>query len=149
MERVAQSAVFRSPWKMGLALFSLNGGLFFGTLTALLGSAEWTIMFRFPSPIVLIVPLAIAVSLLSWLWFGNTWQGNGKGRGIAALLGSSFYLVLFAYSIYNLTTLRPAFPGDDPFMKAIGLTLLLIVSATAGVTSLLTVGWPRRRNTES
>lgn len=79
LKRLSQSAIFRSSWKMGLALFGMNGVFFFGTIAAILGSNEITDLFRVPSPIVLIAPLAIAASLLLWLWFGNTCKGIGRG----------------------------------------------------------------------
>lgn len=61
-------------------------------------------------------------------------------------LGSSFYMLLTLVLVYWLVTLKPSLPGDDPFMKAVGLVIAIIVTAVAGMTCFTITGLSIKEN---
>lgn len=72
---------------------------------------------------------------------GASWKGTKGNRIKASAVGSSFYAWLALGFVYMLMTLQPAYPGEDTFMRAIGLMLGIIVAATAFVSCLLITGF--------
>ncbi|WP_155891086.1 hypothetical protein [Ectobacillus panaciterrae] len=71
---------------------------------------------------------------MTWVFINRSWQGRRKDRLKMGLLGSSFYLFLVLFILYKWIILKPAFPGDDTFMAAIGLLFGMIVSIVAFIT---------------
>lgn len=52
-----------------------------------------------------------------------------------AFAGSSSYILLFVFGLYNNLTLEPTYPGEDLFMASLGWLIFCLVTATAFVTS--------------
>lgn len=76
-----------------------------------------------------------------WIIINKTWQGTRKNRLKMATVGSSFYMILSLILIYMLVTLEPAYPGDDPFMRAIGLFMGIVVTTVAFISCLIFTGF--------
>ncbi len=66
---------------------------------------------------------------------------NKKNRFKLGFIGSSFYLILTIVFIYGFMSLKPAYPGEDTFMSAIGLVFAIIVTAIAFIACLVYTGF--------
>ena len=126
----------------GVLLFLYNAVLFVSTVVVAYLSALLTQRLNVPVPMLLFAPLAVALSWFGWLRFGRDWQGSFGGRALAALIGSGFYAMLFAWSYCQLSLVN-----DHPenSMSGFGFLILLFISAVAAVNCLLVVGWPRAK----
>lgn len=62
-----------------------------------------------------------------------------------AAIGSSFYSILTLLFAYQLVTLEPLYPGDDPFMRALGLYIGIIVTVVAFLSSFIITGFTNRK----
>jgi len=140
--KLQQAKWFENHWLAGMFLFLLNAVLF--ALTYLLLSV---LMFFF-IPFMHFVVMAFAVigSMVLWLVIHKAWEGSNKDRLKLGALGSSFYMLLTLVFVYWLVTLKPSFPGDDSFMKAVGLVIAIIVTAVAGMTCFTITGLSIREN---
>jgi hypothetical protein len=128
---------FQSQWKAGLFLFFSNALLFFAALLGL----YFLLFLNIPYVHLLIMFLATAISIHLWMVMKLAWAGSKKGRIQMSLIGSSFYLFVFIIFLYQYFSVQPEFPGDDPFMRAIGFFFGMIVSATASVVCIMTIGF--------
>ncbi|UTW69564.1 hypothetical protein KHA80_23000 [Anaerobacillus sp. HL2] len=59
-------------------------------------------------------------------------------------IGSSFYFFMAIFFVYRLVTLKPAFQGDDTFMAAVGLVLVIIVTTVAFTTCFIYVSLSKK-----
>ena len=118
---------FQNPWLVGVFLFGMNLLLFGATGLLLYG----TTLLMIPYIHLIIMMLATVLSLLVWSSLVRTkvW-GNGE-RWKAGTVGSSFYLVLFLFILYQWNTYVPQYPGEDGFMAFIGFFLGLVVTGMA------------------
>lgn len=129
---LSNASWFQIHWKAGLFLFFSNALLFSATLLIL-----YVLLFiNIPYLHLVIMFLATAFSIRLWLNMKLAWQGAKKGRLKVGLIGSSFYLFLFIFFLYQFAAAESEFPGDDPFMRAIGFLFGMIVAATAGISCL-------------
>lgn len=130
---------FQNHWLSGIFLFILNAVLFFSTVLILKGLMYLLIPFVH----VIVMFMAVIASILSWFIINRAWQGTKRNRLIMAAIGSSFYIFTTLLFIYWYVTLKPAFPGDDLFMAAIGLTFSIIVTVVACITCFIITGFSR------
>ena len=84
--------------------------------------------------------LAVIGSIFLWIIVNKTWQGTRRNRLKMAAVGSSFYMILSLILIYMLVTLEPAYPGDDPFMRAIGFFMGIVVTIVAFISCFIFIG---------
>jgi len=132
---------FHNHWLAGLFLFALNAGLFFTVVLIL-----YVLMFvDIPYVHILVMLAGTILSIYFWAVINKTWQGSAINCFKMALLGSSFYAILGGIFIYLLVTLGPDKPGEDLFMKALGLFIGLCVTATAFLICLYMIGIPNGR----
>ncbi len=134
---LSQAPWFQSHWRAGLFLFVTNALLFAATLLIL-----YSLLFlNIPYIHLLIMFLAAAFSIRLWLDIKLAWRGAAKERLKAGLIGSSFYLIIFVIFLYQFASAEPEFPGDDPFMRAIGFFFGMIVAATAAISCVAAIGF--------
>lgn len=132
--------LLQTPLRYGGLIFLFNAAVFGAALLVFFGVVTLAAAFDLPAPMVLFAPLAVAVSGLGWILFGRSWQGTAGGRVFAALIGSAFYWMLFAYGYYELQQLK-AHPENS--MSDVAFLLLQFISFVAAITCLLMAGWPR------
>lgn len=131
---------FQNHWLSGVFLFAMNAVLFFLTGLILYGLTYLTIPFVH----LLIMILAVIGSILLWVIASKAWQGTNKNRLKMGLIGSSFYCACTLLFVYWLVTLEPSYPGEDCFMRAIGLVLGIIVTTVAFLTCLVITGFTHK-----
>jgi hypothetical protein len=118
----------------------MNALLFFFTMLLLYG-----IQFMFiPFLHVIVMVLAVAISLYLWQVINLSWQGEARHRLKVGAIGSSFYFFLTIFFIYQYITIEPMYPGEDPFMRAIGFMLAIFVTAVACLTCFYLTGFAKR-----
>jgi hypothetical protein len=124
------SLLSQNFWLAGAALFAAN--------TALFGIA-FVIMFFLPMGTILGLLLCIPLSIFTWLFISEIWDGNDKDKIKMACVGNSFFLILIIWAIRYYITLEPAYPGDDLFMAWIGLIFSLILGVGAMAVSMFVI----------
>ncbi|MBD3109621.1 hypothetical protein IEO70_14835 [Bacillus sp. AGMB 02131] len=129
---------FRSYWLSGVFLFSMNAMLFCTSILLL--------FIRLPFIHLLIMLLAVIASIFLWATINKVWQGTRRNRLKMSAIGSSFYLLFSLVFSYMLVTLEPAYPGEDLFMKGIGLLVAIIVTMVAFVTCFVFTGFSKGRS---
>ncbi|MCI1694257.1 hypothetical protein [Aneurinibacillus aneurinilyticus] len=134
----------QNPWRCGFVVFGFNAVLFAFVLAIVWGSIVTSATSGMLIPLFLYAPIAVAVSILGWLWIGRIRRHSFADRSKVALTGSSFYWLLTAVAWLRLQTLKPSFPGEDMFMAAIGFVFLLMITFVAAFLCTLLLGWPRR-----
>ncbi len=140
VDKLKQTEWFQKHWLSGICLFALNAFLFLVT-----GMIIYLLTFLFIPYIHLVVMImAVIVSLYFWGIFNQSFLGNKRERLIGSAVGSSFYFILALIFIYMLVTLEPLYPGEDTFMRAIGLFLGFIVTTVAFLTCFILTGLSRR-----
>ncbi|MGM9988727.1 MAG: hypothetical protein ACI35O_16095, partial [Bacillaceae bacterium] len=70
-------------------------------------------------------------------------SGSLKEIAIIVLSGCSMYLVLFVFTIYQSITLVPSYPGEDTFMRGIGLVFAAFICICATIVCFVTFVWNR------
>ncbi|MDR9855153.1 hypothetical protein RJP21_16165 [Paenibacillus sp. VCA1] len=137
VHRLKNAIWFQNHWKSGIFLFVMNAALFFSTCLMLY------VLTYFFIPFVHFVVMFLAVtgSIILWLFINRAWEGTTKNRLKMGALGSSFYLFMAALFVCWLVTLKPSYPGDDPFMAAIGLMFAIIVVTIAFITCFVMTGF--------
>lgn len=135
------SGWFHNFWISGLFLFFMNGILFFLTCFVLY------ILMSFLIPYVHMIVMVVAVitSLVLWSIVNKAWRGKKKDQLKMASIGSSFYLILTIIFLYKYVTIEPYFPGEDTFMRALGLFLAILVSFVAFTTCFIITGFSKGR----
>ncbi|MEK5080768.1 hypothetical protein MKX73_17740 [Solibacillus sp. FSL W7-1436] len=132
---------FQNYWLAGIFLFIANAILFFSTALLLYVLSY----FLIPYVHLLVMILAVIGSIFLWMTINKTWHGTRKNRLKMAAVGSSFYLILSIILIYMFVTLEPSFPGDDPFMRAIGLLMGIVVTTVAFLSCFIFTGFSNRK----
>lgn len=115
VERLSKKKWFQNHWLSGGYLFGINA-LYFGATMFLL----YLLMF-----------LATIVSILTWSAVSAAWTGSFKNRLKMALTGSSFYLIVAFIMVIEWLSVKPLYPHEDTFMRALGWMLGFFVSAVA------------------
>ena len=114
-ERLSKKKWFQNHWLSGGYLCGINA-LYFGTTIFLL----YLLMF-----------LATIVSIFTWRALSTAWTGSFKNRLKMSLTGSSFYLILALIMVIQWLSVKPLYPNEDTFMRALGWMLGFFVSAVA------------------
>lgn len=131
---------FSNYWLAGAFLFCLNGVLFFGTLLIL-----YALIYLFiPFFHLLVMLFAVIGSILFWLIIHKAWCGIKQNRWKLGVIGSGFYLILTSVFVYMYATLEPTYPGEDMFMKGMGLFLAIIVTTVACITCFVITGFSHK-----
>ena len=139
INRLKNAEWFQNYWLAGLFLFIMNAILFFST-TVIIYLLSY---FLIPYVHLLVMVLAVIGSIFLWIIINKTWQGTKRNRLKLAVIGSSFYLILSLMLIYMLVTLEPSFPGDDPFMRAIGIFFGIVVTTVAFISCFIFTGFSK------
>ncbi|MFD3449702.1 hypothetical protein ACFDTO_34580 [Microbacteriaceae bacterium 4G12] len=137
VHKLKNNAWFQNHWLSGLFLFLMNTALFF--LTGLILYVLTYFLIPFVHLLVMIV--AVIGSVFLWIIINKAWQGTKRNRLKMGTFGSSFYMILSLLFIYWLVTLKPSYPGEDTFMRGIGLMLGVIVTTVAFISCLITTGY--------
>jgi hypothetical protein len=132
---------FQNHWLAGIFLFVMNGFLFFITCLVLYG----LMYFLIPFVHLFVMLFAVIVSILLWLVLNKSWQGTKSNRLKMSMVGSSFYLFLTFIFVYLYVTLEPSYPGEDTFMRAIGLMFSIIVAIVAFITCFVITGFTKKK----
>ncbi|GGB34250.1 hypothetical protein GCM10011409_09620 [Lentibacillus populi] len=137
VKKLKNAKWFQKTWTAGMFLFALNAVLFFFTCLLLY------VLTFLPIPYIhwVIMLFAVISSVFSWIVVNKAWQGTKKNRLKLGFIGSSFYLILTIVFIYGFMSLKPAYPGEDTFMSAIGLVFAIIVTAIAFIACLVYTGF--------
>lgn len=127
VERLSKKKWFQNHWVSGGYLFGINA-LYFGTTIFLL----YLLMFtNIPYLHIVLMFLATIVSIFTWSAFSAAWTGSFKNRLKMALTGSSFYLIVALIMVIQWLSVKPLYPNEDTFMRALGWMLGFFVSAVA------------------
>ncbi|MCZ8495421.1 MULTISPECIES: hypothetical protein [Priestia] len=129
VERLSKKKWFQNQnhWLSGGYLFGINA-LYFGTTIFLL----YLLMFTdIPYLHIVLMFLATIVSIFTWSAFSAAWTGSFKNRLKMALTGSSFYLIVALIMVIQWLSVKPLYPNEDTFMRALGWMLGFFVSAVA------------------
>lgn len=127
VERLGKKKWFQNHWLSGGYLFGINA-LYFGTTIFLL----YLLMFTdIPYLHLVLMFLATIVSILTWSAFSTAWTGSFKNRLKMALTGSSFYLIVALIMVIQWLGVKPLYPNEDTFMRALVWMLGFFVSAVA------------------
>ncbi|WP_223260201.1 hypothetical protein [Priestia megaterium] len=127
VERLSKKKWFQNHWLGGGYLFGINA-LYFGTTIFLL----YLLMFTdIPYLHIVLMFLATVVSFFTWSAFSAAWTGSFKNRLKMALTGSSFYLILALIMVIQWLSVKPLYPNEDTFMRALGWMLGFFVSVVA------------------
>lgn len=140
-KRLNKTKWFQNHWLSGIFIFFINAFLFFSTGFILYGVVSLTI----PYIHLLVMILAVMVSIYFWAVMNQTWQGKKSNRLKMGTIGSSFYLFLAIFLGYKLAILEPLFPGEDTFMRALGLVFAIIVTTVAFATCFIMTGFCKKK----
>lgn len=127
VERLAKKKWFQNHWLSGGYLFGINA-LYYGATICLLFLPIFT---NIPYLHLVLMFLATIVSIFTWSAFSAAWTGSFKNRLKMALKGSSFYLILALIMVTQWLSVKPLYPNEDTFMRALGWMLGFFVSAVA------------------
>ena len=131
---------FQNYLLSGIFLFVMNAILFFLTVLVL-----YVLMyFLIPFVHLLVMFLAVIGSIFLWIVINKAWQGTKRNRLKMAIIGSSFYICLTSIFFYWLVVLKPSYPGDDTFMRVIGLVFAITVTVVAFTTCLVITGFSKK-----
>ncbi|MEG0261055.1 MAG: hypothetical protein RR651_14390, partial [Lysinibacillus sp.] len=128
---------FQSYWYAGLFLFVMNAALFLST-----GLLLYILMYiSIPYLHLLVIILAIIGSFFVWGIIHKAWQSTNRYRLKMGAIGSSFYVFLSMLFMYWSWTLEPAYPGEDTFMKGLGLMVGVFIATVACVSCFIFTGF--------
>lgn len=133
---------FQSYWYAGLFLFVMNAVLFF--LTGFLLFNVSMVSFV----LLLMIIFAIIGSFFLWAIIHKAWQSTNRNRLKMAAIGSSFYVILTFVFIYWSVTLEPSYPGEDTFMRGMGLFLGAFITTVACISCFVFTGFPKKKAVE-
>lgn len=133
---------FQNHWLSGIFLFLMNAGLFLLTALFLYGLTYFFIPFVH----FLVMFFAVIGSLFLWVIINKSWQGTKRNRLKMAAIGSSFYIILSLLFLYMLMTIKPFYPGEDTFMREIGLNMGLVVTTVAFISCFVFTGYSNKKD---
>lgn len=133
---------FQNHWLSGIFLFVMNAVLFFSTGLMLYVLTYYLIPFIH----LLVMIFAVIGSIFLWIIINKAWQSTNRNRLKMATVGSSFYIISSLLFIYWLVTLKPSYPGEDTFMRAIGLVLGVIVTTVAFISCFVITGYSNNKS---
>ncbi|WP_462413562.1 hypothetical protein [Neobacillus sp. Marseille-QA0830] len=139
LQMLGRAKWYQNHWFAGAFLFGMNAALFGLTILILL------LLSYFIIPFVHLLVLFFAVwgSIMLWVIINKSWQGTKPNRLKLATVGSSFYVLANLSFVYWLVTLEPAYPGEDTFMRSIGLVLAIVVTAVAFIACFIFTGFTK------
>lgn len=131
---------FQKSYLAGVMLFLVNATLFFGCLGVL-----YVLTFVF-IPYIHFLVMIMAVVLSIWFWIGcnKAYKGSNNERILLAIVGSSFYFGLTIIFVYMYVGIEPYYPGEDTFMRSLGLLLASIITAVACIVCFIITGFFNR-----
>ncbi|KYC97016.1 hypothetical protein B4102_3530 [Heyndrickxia sporothermodurans] len=132
---------YQNHWLAGIFLFGMNAVLFFATLCVF----YLLILLMIPFIHILVMVFAVFGSIFLWIIVNKAWQGTKRNRLKLGAIGSSFYLILTFLFVGWFVTLEPSYPGEDTFMKAIGLLFAIIVTSVECITCFVFTGLSKRK----
>ncbi|MFF2874991.1 hypothetical protein ACFVR2_01585 [Gottfriedia sp. NPDC057991] len=135
--KLKNTSWFQNHLMSGIFLFIVNATLFFSTCLIIYLLTYLLIPFLH----LLVMILAIFGSFFLWIIVNKAWQGTNANRIKMSILGSSFYILLSILFLYWLLNLESSYPGEDLFMRSIGLMFGLMVSIVAFLSCLITTGF--------
>jgi len=143
VKRLVKGKWFQNHWLAGLSLFGINAGLFFLAIALL-----YLLMYLMIPYIHLgIMALAVIASLYVWIVINKAWNGTKRNRLKLGAVGSSFYFLVTIVFVYMIMTLEPHYPGEDTFMRFIGLFFAAFVTTVAFFTCFMMTGFSKiKRN---
>lgn len=141
VHRLKNARWFQNHWLSGIFLFAMNAVLFFST-----GLVLYVLMY-FVIPFVHLIVMFFAVigSILLWVIINKAWQGTKRNGLKMGAIGSSFYIFLTFLFVYWFVTLTPSYPGEDTFMRAIGLVFAIVVTTVAFITCFVITGFSKKK----
>ncbi|MFP3888420.1 hypothetical protein U8V97_23545, partial [Priestia filamentosa] len=145
VKSLQQKSWFHNPYSSGLVLFLWN--TLMTAIVALLIFALMMTEIYIPYLHIVIFGLGTLACILAWATFSAAWVGSKKSRLTMASIGSSFYVLLGMYGLYEYITLKPSYPGEDVFMAALGFMGVMVVAAVALMTCFLFIGFQKREAT--
>ncbi|WP_052129969.1 hypothetical protein [Ureibacillus sinduriensis] len=131
---------FQKSYLAGIMLLLINAALFFGCLGILYAL---TLVF-IPYIHLLVMIVAVVLSIWVWIGFNKAWMGSNGERIILALIGSSFYFGLTILFVYMYVGIEPYYPGEDTFMRSLGLLLASIITTVACIACFIITGFFNR-----
>lgn len=141
VHRLRNANWFQNHWLSGVFLFGANAVLFFATIGLL-----YMLMFLIiPFIHILVMLFAVFGSVYLWILINKAWQGSKRNRLRMGAIGSSFYFILTVLFVFWFVTLKPSYPGEDTFMKWIGLLFAIIVTLVACITCFIFTGFSKRK----
>ncbi|XZF74967.1 hypothetical protein ACSBO6_15310 [Bacillus sp. AL-1R] len=140
--KLQSASWFQNHLMSGIFLFIMNAMLFFTTCLVLYFYLLTDL--QIPYLHLLVMVLAVFASFFLWIIVSKAWQGTNVNRIKMSIIGSSFYVFLSILFLYWRLTLE-AYPGEDLFMRDLGLMLGLIVSIVAFLSCLITTGFGYKR----
>lgn len=133
---------YQNSYLAGIVLFIANAVLFLTTI----GILYVLMLFFIPYVHFIVMIIAIIFSVGIWIIFNKAWNGSKKEQIIMASLGSSFYFALTVLFVYMYVRIEPYYPGEDTFMRALGLSLAGFVTAVACISCFVMTGFQTRGN---
>ncbi|RAS76668.1 hypothetical protein [Priestia endophytica] len=135
---------FKNPYSSGIVLFLWN------TLITSVVALLFLILVLSGIDIaflnIAVLGGGTIVSIVAWSTFNIAWSGSRKSRIKMASIGSSFYVLLGVYALYQFLTLKPSYQGEDVFMAALGLIAVLIIAIVALLTCFVFTGFQKRQH---
>lgn len=132
---------FHNHWLAGGLLFFMNAILFFLTCLLIYLLTHTLILFIH----LFVILIAVIGSIFLWILFNKAWQGSKTNRLKMGMVGSSFYFFLFLIFVFMFVTLKPSYPGEDIFMRSIGLIFAITVSFVAFITCFVFTGFTQKK----
>ncbi|MFL0475572.1 hypothetical protein ACH0CI_26685 [Priestia sp. 179-F W1.4 NHS] len=134
---------FKSAVSGGIVLFLWNTFMT-GIVAALIFILILT-KVNIPFLHIAIIGLGTIASIWAWSTFNIAWTGTTKNRIKMASIGSSFYVLLGIYALYQYLNLKPSYNGQDIFMAALGLMAVLIIALVALLTCFIFTGFQQKQ----
>ncbi|MED4758615.1 hypothetical protein [Priestia megaterium] len=134
---------FKSSLSGGIILFLWNT-----FMTGIVASLIFLLILtkvNIPFLHIAIIGLGTITSIWAWSTFNIAWTGTTKNRIKMASIGSSFYVILGIYALYQYLTLKPSYSGEDIFMAALGLMAVLIIAIVALLTCFVFTGFQKKQ----
>lgn len=141
ISKLKNAVWFQNYWLAGMFLFIMNAILFFSTALLI----YILTYFLIPYVHLLVMILAVVASIFLWVILNQAWQGTRRNCLKMVAVGSSFYLILSLMLIYMLVTLEPSYPGDDTFMRAIGIVMGIVVTTVAFISCFIFTGFSNKK----